>query len=134
MAKYGVKPVHSLDEIEHLGSHFPEQIVQYNAVLGNEILAGTTLFIEPNVVHAQYISASDKGRELGALDALFQFLIQEEFQDRQYFDFGIVNEDGGHKINRGLLEWKEGFGSRSLVHNFYAFSTQNLEGLKNCIL
>lgn len=123
--KYGVTPVHSLEEIELLSSRFPEYIKQVDAVYEGNTVAGTTLFITPNVVHAQYISANDQGRELGALDLLFDHLINNEYQDRRFFDFGIVNEESGRKVNKGLLDWKEGFGSRVALHDFYEFRTSS---------
>ena len=38
----------------------------------------------------------------------------------RYFDFGISNEQGGRKLNRGLIDQKEGFGARAVVHDHYA--------------
>jgi len=56
---------------------------------------------------------------LGALDAVFSFLINEEYTDKAYFDFGISTEKEGHYLNEGLIAQKEGFGGRAVVHQFY---------------
>lgn len=39
--------------------------------------------------------------------------------DINRFDFGIVNEQQGWYLNKGLATQKEGFGARAIVHDFY---------------
>lgn len=121
--RFGVNPVHSLEEITELANKNEKSIVQFNAYLGSQIIAGTTLFITPTVVHAQYISASDEGRKNGGLDFLFDFIIKYYSDHKKYFDFGIINENSGKNINQGLLDWKEGFGARAYAHRFYKIDT-----------
>ena len=87
-------------------------------------MAGTVLFITPDVVHAQYISGIEEGRNNGALDFLFDFVIKK-YATVKYFDFGICNENAGRDLNFGLLDWKEGFGGRTFCHNFYEIETVN---------
>lgn len=130
--RFGVNPVHSLEEIRRLSENNPYSIIQYNAYLGETIMAGTTLFVTPNVVHAQYISASEEGRKNGSLDQLFDFLIKK-YSNKMYFDFGIVNENFGKTINLGLLDWKEGFGARAYAHRFYKIETSNYIKLEKLI-
>jgi Acetyltransferase (GNAT) domain len=117
--RYGVQPVHTLDEITLLGSRFPENIKQFSAYYGDEIVAGTTIFETPTVAHSQYAAVSDHGRRLGAQAFLFGWLMDEYYKDKRFFDFGISNEFNGRAINHGLLDWKEGFGGRSYMHDFY---------------
>ena len=45
--------------------------------------------------------------------------------DKTYFDFGISNEAGGLKLNKGLSYWKECFGAHTYVHRFYEIETAN---------
>lgn len=123
--KHNLKPVHSLDEIKLLASYFPRNIKQYNIYLDKQIMAGCTMFLNKTVAHAQYISGSDDGRSNGCLDYLFNYLIKEEFNNYAYFDFGNSNEEGGTKINSGLMDWKEGFGGRAVSHDFYEVITEN---------
>lgn len=123
--RFGVKPVHSLDEITELSKNNPNKIRQFNAYLNGEIFAGTTIFETPLVAHAQYISAKIEGRKNGAIDLLFNDLINGIFSDKKYFDFGIVNENDGKTINRGLWDWKEGFGAKVFAHRFYEIETKN---------
>lgn len=122
--RYGVKPVHTLDEIECLYKKNKGFIRQFNVYLNNEIIGGTTIFETRTTAHAQYISSTVKGRNLGALDYLFMHLIDEVFKHKKYFDFGRVNEESVKKLNIGLLDWKEGFGSRGFVQRHYAVETK----------
>lgn len=124
-SRFGVNPVHSLAEIEKLSIDNPSKIRQFEAWQNGVLMAGTTVFETPSVAHAQYISASDEGRKNGAIDLLFHHLISETFAHKQIFDFGIVNEEEGRKINFGLLDWKEGFGARAYAHRFYEIETKN---------
>jgi hypothetical protein len=116
---HGVKPVHSLAEITHLYGLFPDNIKLFAAFAGGAIVAGTVVFENRTAAHAQYISASESGKKLGALDALFDRLITEHYAGKRYFDFGISTEDGGRLLNQGLIDQKEGFGARAVVHDCY---------------
>ena len=118
-AKYDVKPVHSIDEIKYLHSIFPQNIKLYIAEKQSEVLAGVVAFISRNIIHIQYISASPEGKELGALDLLFDYLINTEYKDFDYFDFGQSTEQMGYYLNENLLFQKEGFGGRGVVYNVY---------------
>lgn len=129
-ARHGVLPVHSAEEITLLSSRFPENIRQFSAYCGDEIVAGMTIYETPTVAHAQYIAATDAGRKMGALDYLCQWLIDEHYRDKRYFDFGICNENEGRVLNQGLMDWKEGFGGRCYAHDFYEVSTANFVKLE----
>jgi len=127
--RYGAKPVHTLEEITLLASRFPEQIKQFSAYCGDEIVAGTTIYETPTVAHAQYGAVTEKGRQIGAQAFLFSSLI-ELYKDKRFFDFGISNEHEGRVLNHGLLEWKEGFGARCSSHDFYEIATGNYSKLE----
>lgn len=117
--RYAVNPVHSLTEISMLASLFPHEIRLYAAYLDNEMVAGTVVYVMPRVVHVQYISASAKGKAVGALDLLFRYLIDEVFVDKPYFDFGKSTEDRGRRLNEPLIFQKEGFGGRGVCYDTY---------------
>jgi len=131
--KYGVLPVHSVEEIKMLALLFPKNIKQFNIYVNNQIMAGCTIFINQSTVHAQYISSTEDGRKNGCLDYLFNYLIKEIFHNYSIFDFGICNEENGKKINHGLLDWKEGFGGRAISYDFYEIDTTKYTLLKNVI-
>jgi hypothetical protein len=117
--RHDTQPVHSVDEMILLSGKFPDHIKLYVAEKQGQIVAGVVLFIYDHLVHAQYIAASESGREVGALDGLFGMLINDVFQDKTYFDFGISTENAGQFLNDGLIGQKEGFGGRGIAHQFY---------------
>jgi acetyltransferase-like isoleucine patch superfamily enzyme/CheY-like chemotaxis protein len=131
-ARYGAKPVHTLEEITRLASRFPEQIKQFSAYCSDEIVAGTTIYITPTVAHAQYSAVTEKGRLVGAQAYLFSSLI-EQYNDKRFFDFGTSNEQEGRALNHGLVDWKEGFGARCYAHDFYEIATANYPKLEPVI-
>lgn len=122
---HNTNPVHTVDEITFLKSKFSSNIKQYNAYKDDVIVAGVTIFETDTVAHIQYISSNPSGRTLGALDFLINFLINEKYANKKYFDFGISNENQGRNVNKGLLNWKESFGARSVIHDFHEIETSN---------
>jgi Acetyltransferase (GNAT) domain len=118
-ARHGLTPVHDIREIDRLRGLFPDNIRLHVAVLGDEIAAGVVIYESAMVAHAQYIASSEHGRECGALDKLFLELLDQTYADKPFFDFGTSNEQEGRVLNRGLIDQKEGFGARAVVHDFY---------------
>lgn len=117
---HDTKPVHTAEELELLASRFPDIIKLYAAFDEEEkMYAGVVIFDTPQTVHAQYIANSEKGREIGALDLVMDYLINTYAVDKKYFDFGISTEDSGRYLNNGLISQKEGFGGRATVYDFY---------------
>ncbi len=74
----------------------------------SNILAGVLIYESTFVAHSQYIAASEEGKQYGALDFLFHSLISDTYSHKQYFDFGISNENQGQYLNVGLISYKEG--------------------------
>lgn len=118
--KYGVSPVHNIDEIELLKSRFPDNIKLFATTdKENNLLGGVVLFITDNVIHMQYTATTDEGRRISALDHLYDYLINERYAGMKYFDFGISVEDGGRTLNSGLIAYKERIGGRAVVYDTY---------------
>lgn len=132
--KHQSQPTHTLEEIKKLQAFFPENIRQFNVYHNTTIVGGATIFETKTTAHVQYISAGENKQELGTLDFLFYELIEQTFAHKDYFDFGISNEEGGTKLNRGLSYWKECFGARTHVHKFYKVAVQNHSLLKNVLI
>lgn len=113
-------PVHSLEEIQLLQNRFFEHIRLYAAYSADgRMLAGTVIYEFPHLVHAQYIASSPEGKALGAVDALYAWLIGERYADKRYLDFGTSVEQGGLVLNEGLLRQKEAFGARAVMYDSY---------------
>jgi hypothetical protein len=118
--RHRARPVHDLSEIRLLAERFPGQIKLHLVKDGTGcILAGAVVYVTDQVAHVQYITTSRQGRDCGALDLMFAELIETTYQNKMYFDFGISNENNGLILNVGLIEQKEGFGARAIIHDYY---------------
>lgn len=119
--RYGAHPVHSVDEIRLLKSRFPNNIVLWLiSDSAGELLGGTVLFVDGQVVKSQYIASTIAGREVNALDYLFSVLFGYYFRrGYKYFDLGPSCEDGGWRLNEGLIGQKNGYGGRCIAYTTY---------------
>jgi hypothetical protein len=117
--RYGVKPVHSVDEIKLLASRFPNNVRLFASFKNDKMLAGIIIFESANVAHMQYASNSKEGWNLGAQDIIEDYLINEYYKDKRYFDFGVSTERMGQVINLGLIKRKENFGASALTYDQY---------------
>lgn len=117
--RYNAKPVHTASEMKLLMSRFPNSIKLYVAKMNGEIVGGTLIYVTPQVVHTQYISASVEGKKHGALDLLFDYIINKVYANCRYFDFGKSTEQGGAYLNEPLIFQKEGFGGRGVCYDWY---------------
>jgi hypothetical protein len=119
-SRHGVSPVHSLGEITALGELFPEDMRFLCATLDGQVVAGTVLFLSPNVMHVQYNAAAEAGRDIGALDGLFEHCFEEAGRlGAGFLDFGISTESQGRELNHSLYEFKTEFGGGGVAHEFY---------------
>ncbi|MCI6118707.1 MAG: GNAT family N-acetyltransferase [Prevotella sp.] len=121
MQRYGVHPVHTLDEISLLASRFPD-IELYEAHLGGETIGGVVLYVCGKVAHVQYISANELGKKIGAIDLIFNRIIDAVKLRCRYLDFGKSTEQFGYFLNKGLIFQKEGFGGRAVCYDTYEWT------------
>ena len=118
--KFHAKPVHSLDEIMLLKRRFPNNIRLMTVCKDDVVLGGTLLYDCGQTVKTQYIVASEEGRQHGALDFLFDNLLDRyEAEGRQFFDFGTSNLPENDDLNDSLIFQKEGFGGRAVCYDTY---------------
>jgi lipid II:glycine glycyltransferase (peptidoglycan interpeptide bridge formation enzyme) len=111
--RHQVRPVHSLKEFEGLILKFPDEIRLTIAVLNGECVAGAIYFIYPRVVHTQYLSSNEKGREVSALDAIiFEGIDFARKRKVSWFDFGTNHTPEG-SIDEKLFFYKQSFGAGS---------------------
>lgn len=128
-SRFGAKPVHSASEIKLLMDRFPEQIQLYE-LFTDKVSAGIVVFLAGYVVHTQYISATDEAKKNGLMDALVHELVNETFANMRIVSFGTSNGIEPRTLNRGVFDWKEGFGARTHVQDFYEFPAANYLLLK----
>lgn len=120
-SRHGSGPVHTLDEILQLSLRFPDHIAFHVALQGDRVVAGVVSFRSADVMHLQYIAASEPGHAVSALDGLLQDLIaQARSGGCRYFDFGTSNEDHGQVLNEGLHRFKTEFGAGGVACETYA--------------
>ena len=93
LARHGVKPVHTLDEMELLQRRFPENIRLFSAMDGNaDTLGGVIVYEYGRVAHAQYLANSDAGRKVGALDLIVDYLVNQYYPSKvDYFSLGHLD-------------------------------------------
>ncbi|MGB1136649.1 MAG: GNAT family N-acetyltransferase [Flavobacteriaceae bacterium] len=128
--KHKTHPVHSLAEIELLAERFPDNIKQVSVYHQGKLVAGTTVFLTPTVVHPQYVMGNDDKNKLGSIDLAYNYIIDHFAKGRRYFDFNTSSEQNGALLNSGLLFWKQSCGARCITINQYALETKNHNDLK----
>jgi hypothetical protein len=117
--RFGRKPVHSREQIELLHRRFPANIKLHVAVKANRVISGAVLYLTGKVVHVQYIASSEAGRQTGALDLLFDGLMNGVYAAVPVFEFGTSTGNDGRILNESLIFQKEGFGGRGIVYDTY---------------
>lgn len=122
--RHNVSPVHSLEEIKQLQSDFPNNISLITGNFNDKLVSGVVIFETDNVAHLQYIATNIEGRDNFVLDKLIDFSINKYKEEKQYFSFGISNENNGKVLNDGLIAHKEGFGAKAVVHDYYKIKIQ----------
>lgn len=117
--RFGSRPVHTLQEIALLKSRFPDEIIQYNAYVGGQLVGGITFYVMGHVLHGQYSSTNDLGKQTGAMEAIYEQVMYHDYRHCKYLDFGTSNEADGSILNEGLIAHKEGYGGRTVCYDTY---------------
>lgn len=117
--RHDTVPVHTAAEIELLKKRFPDNIKMYATFFEGKMHAAVCIYDTGVVAHAQYIATTARGRELNLLSPLLHWLITERYAQRDYFDFGISNEDHGRILNEGLLRQKCSYGATAVAFSRY---------------
>jgi len=120
--RLNARPVHTEAELRYLYDLFPRNIRFVAGILDGEIIAGVVLFYSSSVAHAQYIASSEVGYDVCALDAVFEYAIEQAKVERcRFFDFGTSNNDEGRYLSTNVYNFKTEFGAGGVVHEFYEF-------------
>lgn len=117
--KHGLVPVHVAEEIKILAGCFPANIRLIGAFDDQHMLGGVLTYTTDTVCHAQYIGATMEGKQMGALDACIQSILNSIPEGVRWFDFGISTTNEGRQLDEALLGNKESWGGRSVVYDQY---------------
>ncbi|MEG1587519.1 MAG: GNAT family N-acetyltransferase, partial [Bacteroidales bacterium] len=109
----------TVEEMTLLQSRFPDNIRLFLAMEDQIPLAGALIYDTGQVIRIQYGHASQRGKELGALDLVYDHLIRFFSGNRNYLDFGQCTEQNGQFLNAGLIHQKESFGGRGTLYDIY---------------
>lgn len=118
--RHGVRPVHSAEELKLLHSRFPRNIRFIVCRDQGVMSAGVCLYLTDEVIHSQYICSTPEGREKGLLTYLFDYVINQDYGETEYFDFGTSTEQGGTYLNTGLLRQKFSLGGSGVVYERFS--------------
>jgi hypothetical protein len=116
---FGVQPTHTAAEMRLLADRFPSNVRLFAAYRRGDMVAGVLVYESRHVAHAQYIAATDEGKEISALDAIIHMLLSETYREKRWFDFGISSERERGTLNEGLAGNKESFGGRAVMYDVY---------------
>lgn len=119
LKSYGIPPTHTPEEMEYLGSKFPDNIKLFAALRDGEMIDGALIYESKNVAHIQYLGAVEQSFKYRATDLIMDQLINQYYPDKKYLDFGVSTENRGYYLNRGLISYKERFGARAVIQDAY---------------
>ena len=109
--RHGVRPTHSLKELQKLVKLFPDKIILHTANQNEKAIAGIVNFVcNDNTVLAYYIFHDHQYQDFRPLNLLFMHVFEWAIKGGiKFYDFGIftVNEEP----NYGLARFKENFGA-----------------------
>jgi len=124
LEKYGVNSVHTSVEMNLLKNKFKKNILFFNLIINQNVEGGMILFIDNNVVHAQYITTTYIAKRCRGLDFIIVSIIEMFKDDYEWFDFGTSTEKNGSYLNTGLIKSKEEFGLSAICYDTYKLVLQ----------
>jgi len=123
MEKFDTKPVHTLAEIlEFKNKRLCDIVKFYGIFKEEELIAGSMVFNFNNkqVFHTQYLASDQNKLEFYPSEFLYYSLIrQAKADDYHYISFGTSTLEHGKVLNKGLAQFKEGFGTEVFVNRTY---------------
>ena len=97
----------------------PDVAVRYADVFARLMAALESVAVPPPLPNPRWIRWDHKDPGIWPALDLLDVLLESYAGRVRYFDFGASTEDGGRTLNAGLVEYKEGFGARTVVHDMY---------------
>lgn len=120
--RHNAAPVHSLSEITHLKSCFPDNIRLFIAYWEGLPVAGAVIYFCDRVARVQYMASTDAGRKAKAPSALIHHLHEACREKYDYIDMGGSNEPATGELDNGLLRFKSELGARGIAFPTYSIA------------
>ena len=122
-AKYGVSPVHTLDELLDLKNNRIPDNIRFRGLWQNGVFVSAIMFFifqKTKCIHAQYIATNPDFKILQPGTAIYIHTIREAAKEGfQNISFGISTENHGEYLNQNLLHFKESCGAKHSINAFY---------------
>ena len=124
LEKYGVKPVHSFNELLNLYNEKIRNEIEFYGIYNSErkLIAGTMIFIfhKNSTAHTQYLAQDYDFNNMRPMTFLYYSIITKfEKMNYKYLTWGISTENKGKILNENLLRFKESFGSSHTINRTY---------------
>lgn len=123
LAKHGVTPIHSLDEIIDFANYRLKSETKFYGIFNNEVMLAAGMlfsFVNTKVLHAQNLSADTAYMDSGAITLLYYSVILEaKKMGYTKLSWGISTEENGTVINKGLILNKESYGSEYYINRTF---------------
>ncbi len=119
--RHGVRPTHTLEELELLRSLLgPQRIKQFVALADGQVLGGMVMFhCNPRTTLAFYISHDQEHQALRPVNLVYMEVIRwAKSMGYHYLDLGTYTLD--MDVNYGLCRFKESFSARGVFRNTLA--------------
>lgn len=124
---HNAKPAHTLDEIKHLKTLYPDRIKLFAAYEGVTPVAGVlTFLLNDRVINCFYIAHHDSFQHKRPLNLIFGHMMEWGLKNGfSYLDWGISTELKGSRVNTGLFRFKEGYGGHGVLRECYLYEISN---------
>jgi len=125
---HNAKPAHTLDEIKHLKTLYPDRIKLFAAYEeGVTPVAGVLAFLlNDRVINCFYIAHHDGFQHKRPLNLIFGHMMEWGLKNGfSYLDWGISTELKGSRVNTGLFRFKEGYGGHGVLRECYLYEVNN---------
>ncbi len=119
--RHGVKPTHTLAEIDRLRAILGDRIQLVAAFADDRMIAGTVVFyLNRRAAYTMYMSQNYEFKRLRPLNlVLFQAVAECRRRGVSYLCYGVSTEPGsdGREVNWGLYQYKRQNGAEAAVRD-----------------
>ncbi|MEW9095292.1 MAG: GNAT family N-acetyltransferase [Clostridiaceae bacterium] len=124
---HNAKPTHSLEEIIHLKTLYPDRIKLFAAYKEEVLTAGVLVFLlNERVINCFYIAHDHQYQHMRPLNLIFGYLMEWGRKNGFfYLDWGISTEGKGSSVNAELFRFKEGYGGHGVLRECYLYEVNN---------